>query len=93
MAAFPNGDKYGRKLPLMWNIVDVVGVGSLFDEARIDDHHHDFERLYSTLAESGEHDELVAKSSGPFLTISAAWNCLTSQLCMTTWFFLSAIRM
>jgi hypothetical protein len=33
LAAFPNGDKHGRKLPLMWNIVDVVGLSPLLDNA------------------------------------------------------------
>ena len=60
-AAFPDGDKHGRKLPLMWNIVDVVGLGSLLDEAGITEHRDNFERLYSELVTAGQHPDLVTK--------------------------------
>lgn len=59
-AAFPDGDKNGRKLPLMWNIVDEVGLGPLLDSAGIKEHREDFEKLFSTLATSGHHDQLLA---------------------------------
>lgn len=60
-AAFPQGDKNGRKLPLMRNIVDVVGLGSLLDEAGINEHRDNFEKLYSELVTAGQHPDLVAK--------------------------------
>lgn len=60
-AAFPDGDKYGRKLPLMWNIVDIVGLGEMLDEAGITEHRDDFETLYSNLVIGGKHPELVGK--------------------------------
>ena len=61
LAAFPPGNKYGLKLPLMWNIVDVVGLGEMLDEAGITEHRDDFETLYSNLVIAGEHPELVRK--------------------------------
>jgi hypothetical protein len=60
-AAFPNGDKNGHKLPLMWNIVDVLGLGPLLDEAGITEHRDNFERLYSDLVAAGLHADLVTK--------------------------------
>ncbi len=64
-AAFPNGDKHGRQLPLMWNIVDVVGLGPLLDKAGIHEHRNDFEKLFSTLAISGKHDDLIVQIKQP----------------------------
>lgn len=59
LAAFPNGDKNGRHLPLMWNIVDTVGLGPILDAEGITDHRNDFERLYSELVVGGNHGELI----------------------------------
>jgi hypothetical protein len=61
LAAFPNGDKNGRKLPLMWNIVDVIGLGTLLDESGIKEYRDNFEKLYSELVTTGKYPELVAK--------------------------------
>ncbi len=60
-AAFPSGDKNGLVLPLMWNIVDVVGLEPLLDDAGIYEYRDDFETLFSMLATSGKHDELVSE--------------------------------
>lgn len=61
LAAFPHGDKHGRKLPLMNNIAGTLGLGPLLDDAGIDDHRDDFERLYSDLVTGGRHPSLVAE--------------------------------
>ena len=63
-AAFPNGDKNGRKLPLMYNIVDVLGLRPILQKAGISYGGENFESLYSSLVQSGNHqlcvDELEA---------------------------------
>ena len=59
LAAFPNGDRHGRKLPLMSNIVAVVGLAPILEEAGVEHGSVDFEVLYSRLATSGRHDDCV----------------------------------
>lgn len=61
LQAFPNGDKHGRKLPLMWNLVDVVGLAPLLDQAGIGDYRDNFEKFYSDLATSGRNQDVVEK--------------------------------
>lgn len=59
-AAFPNGDKHGRRLPLMLNIVDVLGLRPLLDAAGVPYNGENFETLYSTLVAGGHHGALVS---------------------------------
>jgi len=49
LAAFPNGDKKGKKLPLMNNLVEIVGLASLLAKAGISDISGNFEELYSAI--------------------------------------------
>lgn len=58
-AAFPDGDKNGRKLPLMHNIVDIVGLRPVLQGAGIDYKDDNFETLYSSLVAGGQHKALV----------------------------------
>lgn len=48
LAAFSSGDRNGRQLPLMKNIVEIVGLADELRDAHID-LHGDFEALYSQL--------------------------------------------
>ncbi|QQR88649.1 MAG: hypothetical protein IPJ88_10380 [Myxococcales bacterium] len=51
-AAFPNGDKNGRKLPVMSNLVETVGLGPVLKKHEIPFRkNQNFERLYATLLE------------------------------------------
>jgi hypothetical protein len=59
-AAFPHGDKNGRRLPLMHNIVDVVGLRPVLHAAGINYKNENFETLYSTLVADGQQQALVA---------------------------------
>ncbi|MFN0197777.1 MAG: hypothetical protein ACKVT0_13615 [Planctomycetaceae bacterium] len=59
LQAFPDGDANCRKMPLMRYIVDVVGLGPILDDAGIHENRDDFEKLYSHLVSSGNHDDLV----------------------------------
>ncbi len=59
LAAFPSGDANGRKLPLMRNIVEVVGLGELLAAHRIHENHEDFEALYDSLATDNADPELL----------------------------------
>ena len=57
IAACPRGDRNGRKLPVMANIVNVLGLGSILEETS--DHfdaNADFELIYDELASSPKHD-------------------------------------
>jgi hypothetical protein len=48
-AAFPHGDKYGRKLPLMKDFVEIVALGDLLDENGIDYSNLNIEEIYDSL--------------------------------------------
>jgi hypothetical protein len=50
LAAFPSGDAHGRKLPLMRNIVKVVGLGALLADHGVHENYENFEVLYDSLA-------------------------------------------
>jgi hypothetical protein len=47
LAAMPNGDRFGNKLPLMWNFLDVLGLRSLIERYGIAFSGDNFEELYS----------------------------------------------
>ena len=63
-AACPKGDVRGCTLPLMNDLVDVAGLGSVFKEYGVAHETRDFEALYSELAASGRHQELLAELEG-----------------------------
>lgn len=49
-AAFPQGDRNGHLLPLMNDLVDVVGLGPLLEAHGLSPNVEDFEALYSEIA-------------------------------------------
>lgn len=59
LAALPNGDKHGRKLPLMHNIVEVCGIQRILDRHGIEYDGGNFEELFSNLATDGRHADTV----------------------------------
>lgn len=48
-AAFPNGDKDGKKLPLMSNFVEILKLEDLLKENNISPPYNDFEAIYSDI--------------------------------------------
>lgn len=58
LAAFPKGDANGLRLPLMRNLVDVVGLKELLLANGVDSGHEDFESLYDQLAMDSSKQEL-----------------------------------
>jgi hypothetical protein len=58
-AAFPNGDRNGRKLPLMCNFVDVVGLRPVLQGAGLEYKDVNFETLYTSLVADGHHPGVV----------------------------------
>ena len=58
--AFPDGDASGHRVPLMHNLVDVVGLRSLIARAAAELHNEkNFEEIYSTLATTSRYGDLV----------------------------------
>ena len=53
LAAFPGGDSNGRRLPLMRNLVEILGLKPLLAEYGITEGFEDFESLYDGLATAG----------------------------------------
>ncbi|RJP26848.1 MAG: toll/interleukin-1 receptor domain-containing protein [Candidatus Abyssobacteria bacterium SURF_5] len=51
LAAFPEGDRNGRKLPLMNDIIDVVGLRELLESDKVNCDGTNFEEIYSALTE------------------------------------------
>jgi hypothetical protein len=59
LAAFPNGEKNGLKLPLMNNFVETVnGLSDYLGECGIDYKGQNFEDLYNSLYEDSQYDEI-----------------------------------
>jgi len=58
-AAFPKGDRNGLKLPLMNNLVCVLGIESVFSKHGIEYSGDNFEATYDALVCSGNYSELV----------------------------------
>lgn len=59
LAAVPKGDANGRKLPLLKNLIDIVGLRSLLDSHGLNIEGGDFEILYDELVTSGAYPQLV----------------------------------
>jgi len=57
LAAFPNGDASGRRLPLMRDLVDLIGLAPLFASVGMDSGLDDFEAAYARLC---TRDDLAA---------------------------------
>jgi hypothetical protein len=59
LAAFPNGEKSGMKLPLMNNFIETVsGLSDYLDKCGVDYDGQNFEDLYSSLYDDSQYDEL-----------------------------------
>lgn len=59
LAAFPDGDKNSRQLPLMPNLVSTLGLEQVFGKHSVGYNGEDFERTYDALMFSGRFPELV----------------------------------
>ncbi|MFA5794961.1 MAG: hypothetical protein WC980_07870 [Candidatus Brocadiia bacterium] len=61
-ASFPKGDKNGKILPLMKDIITTIGLSDLLKELPItDEEYNDFELLYSNLSKRASNKELMRK--------------------------------
>lgn len=58
-AAFPNGDKYGRRLPLMSDFVEIVGLGEFLEDNSIDYKNQNIEEIYSNEYSKNPNSELI----------------------------------
>lgn len=61
VAAFPNGDRNGIKLPLMWNFVEVLGLDALLETNEIDFKGKNFEVIYAQLYSESKYSDLIEK--------------------------------
>ncbi len=59
LAAMPNGDKHGRILPLMNNIVEVVGLQPLLDKFGLEYQGDNFEAFYDDLVSKSTNEQLL----------------------------------
>lgn len=58
-AAFPNGDKFGRKLPLMNDFIKVVGIEKFLKKNRIEYSNQNIEEIYSSLYSKNPESEIL----------------------------------
>lgn len=58
-AAFPNGDKFGRKLPLMNDFIKVVGLESFLKKNRIECSNQNIEEIYNSLYSKNPKSEIL----------------------------------
>ena len=61
LAAFPNGDTHGRRLPLMRDTVDILGLKTLLTKYGVNKGYEDFESLYDGLVTSRASPELLSR--------------------------------
>jgi len=61
LAAFPDGDTHGRRLPLMRDLVDTIGLKPLLNQYGVTSGYEDFESLYDGLVTTGAAPELLSK--------------------------------
>lgn len=61
-AAFPDGDRTGRKLPVMADLAELLDLAPLIRRHGFSDAVADFETLFSSLYECDPHSALVAQS-------------------------------
>src|SRR2546426_1663325 len=59
LAAFPNGDGNGKKLPVINNLVEVLGINDLLERYSINSAGNDFEGFYSDLVSEDKQNEAV----------------------------------
>lgn len=59
LAACPNGDKDGRELPLMNDLIEKVQIAPILRKYGVNFEAGDFETLYSDLFERRQHDDLI----------------------------------
>lgn len=59
LAALPEGDAQGRKLPLLWNLAHVIGIADEVKRQGLSEFVDDFERLYSFIFGKPEYAELT----------------------------------
>jgi len=57
-AAFPNGDKEGKKIPLMNDLIKILGLKKIIRHYNLFEESGDFEKLYSTIYENKRYLEL-----------------------------------
>lgn len=57
-AAFPEGDRNGARLPLMNNLVDIVGLSDLLVQTEMKFEDDNFESIYDQLYQSNSHQEI-----------------------------------
>jgi hypothetical protein len=60
-AAFPDGDKNGVKLPLVCDLVEMLGLEPIFESSAIDYRGRNFEELYSSLYKDPQHNAMRAE--------------------------------
>ena len=59
LAAFPDGDKHGNKLPLMNNFVDTLNLRPILESSNLNYDGDNFEGIYSDLYNEGKHKNLL----------------------------------
>ena len=59
VAAFPDGDGNGKKLPVINNLIEILGINELLEKYSIDAAGKDFEELYSDLVVEGKENEAI----------------------------------
>lgn len=58
-AVCPDGDKNGKKIPLMNDLIEIVGLQQLLTKSGIQISNKDFEAVYSELSLGGNHADLL----------------------------------
>ena len=78
LEAFPEGDKNGRVLPLMNNVVEVIGLQPLLDKFGVVYQGQNFEAFYDDLVSQGRNEELLLEIEKCIYDYFSEWNYPTN---------------
>lgn len=73
-AAFPNGDKYGNKLPLMNDFVEIVGLTKLLEDNSIEYTNQNIEEIYNDLFSINPNSKLIMELNQRILNYFSSLN-------------------
>ena len=85
MAALPDGDARGRKLPLLWNLAHVIGIADEVRRQGLSQFVDDFEALYSYIFDKPEYADLTVLAER---RVSSYFGALDLPDCPTTYDYL-----
>ena len=78
-AAFPEGDRNGKKIPIMDDLVETIGLNSIFEKQGIGYAHRNFEKFIVNYMKIAVMNMFVKLSRIKCGSILVNWNCCLTR--------------